>query len=65
VLEGFLNGGPVFTVVDVIGNTFGSFARRINPNADVPIQELRIRLSNPSAVCCANPMGIDNIVIRR
>lgn len=65
VLEGSLNSESMFTVVDVIGNTFGTFARRPNPKADVPIQELHIRLSNPSAPCCANPMGVDNIVLSR
>lgn len=65
VIEGFLNAAPMFTVVDVIGNTFGAFARRPNPSADVPVQEIRIRLSNPSAPCCSNPMGVDNIVMSR
>jgi hypothetical protein len=65
VIEGVLNSEPMFTVVDVIGNTFGAFARRPNPKADVPVQELRLRLSNPSAPCCTNPMGVDNIVLSR
>jgi hypothetical protein len=65
VIEGSLNGEPTFTVIDVIGNTFGAFARRTNPKADVPVQEIRIRLSNPSAPCCSNPMGVDNIVVSR
>jgi len=26
---------------------------------------VRIRLSNPSAPCCTNPMGLDNIVLSR
>jgi hypothetical protein len=65
VIEGFLNSEQVFTVVDVIGNTFGAFARRTNPMSDMPVQEIRLRLSNPSAPCCGNPMGIDNIVVSR
>lgn len=65
VIEGYLNNGPAFSVVDVIGNTFGAFARRSNPRADVPVQEIRLRLSNPSAPCCENPMGVDNIVVSR
>jgi hypothetical protein len=65
VIEGFLNSEQVFAVVDVIGNTFGAFARRSNPKSDMPVQEIRLRLSNPSAACCSNPMGIDNIVVRR
>ena len=65
VVEGFINSEPAFTVIDVIGNTFGAFAKRMNPKADVPVQEIRIRLSNPSALCCSNPMGVDNIVVSR
>jgi len=65
VIEGSLNAKQMFAVSDVIGNTFGAFARRSNPKADVPVQELRIRLSNPSAPCCGNPMGVDNIVVSR
>jgi len=65
VIEGSLNAKQMFAVSDVIGNTFGAFARRSNPKADVPVQELRIRLSNPSAPCCGNPMGVDTIVVSR
>ena len=65
VIEGSLNSKQVFAVSDVIGNTFGAFARRSNPKADVPVQEIRVRLSNPSAPCCGNPMGVDNIVVSR
>ena len=65
VIEGFLNSKKMFEVADVVGNTFGAFARRSNPKADVPVQDLRIRLSNPSAPCCGNPMGVDNIVVSR
>jgi hypothetical protein len=65
VIEGFLNSDQIYASVDVIGNTFGAFARRSNPNADTAVQEIRIRLSNPSAPCCSNPMGVDNIVVSR
>jgi hypothetical protein len=65
VIDGFLNGEQMFSVADVIGNTFGAFARRSNPKADTPVQEIRVRLSNPSAACCGNPMGVDNIVVSR
>ncbi len=65
VIEGFLNSELMFSVVDVVGNTFGAFARRSNPKADVSVKEIRIRLSNPSAPCCGNPMGVDNIVVSR
>jgi hypothetical protein len=65
VIEGFLNADQIYASVDVIGNTFGAFARRSNPNGDMAVQEIRIRLSNPSAPCCSNPMGVDNIVVSR
>jgi len=65
VIEGYLNNELTFSVVDVIGNTFGAFARKPNPKADIPVQEIRLRLSNPSAPCCENPMGIDNVVVSR
>ena len=65
VIEGFLSSEPTFTVIDVLGNTFGNFARTSNPHADMPVDQLRIRLSNPSAACCSNPMGLDNIVLNR
>jgi hypothetical protein len=65
VIEGFFNSEQVFSVVDVIGNTFGAFARQSNPNASTVVDEVRIRLSNPSAPCCTNPMGLDNIVLSR
>lgn len=65
VIEGFLSAEPMFTVMEVLGNTFGNFARTPNPRADLPVDVLLIRLSNPSAPCCSNPMGIDNIVLNR
>jgi hypothetical protein len=65
VFEGSLSGDPVFTIVNVLGNTFGAFARTPNPRSDAAIDTLLIRLSNPSAPCCSNPMGVDNIVLSR
>jgi hypothetical protein len=65
VIEGFLSSEPVFTVVNVLGNTFGNFVRTPNPRADAPVDVVLIRLSNPAAPCCGNPMGIDNIVLNR
>lgn len=65
VIEGFLSSEPVFTVVNVLGNTFGNFVRAPNPRADAPVDVVLIRLSNPAAPCCSNPMGVDNIVLNR
>jgi len=65
VIEGSLSADPMFTVINVLGNTFGAFVRTANPRADTPVDALVIRLSNPSAPCCSNPMGVDNIVLSR
>ena len=65
VIEGFLSGEPAYTVVTVLPNTFGRFVRTENPSDHVAVDELVIRLSNPAAPCCGNPMGIDNIVLSR
>lgn len=63
VFQGFLNSIPVFTVSGTVPNTFGAFATRANPNAALPIDALLITLSNPATPCCANPVGLDNIVV--
>ena len=63
VITGAANGATVFTIQNTQGNTFGNFATVVNPNATTLIDALTIRLSNPSAPCCPNPMGLDNIVI--
>ena len=64
-LEGVLRNRVVYTVADTLGNTFGNFATVTNPHEGVPIDELIIRLRNPAAPCCRNPMGLDNIVLRK
>ena len=43
-------------------NTFGAFARVTNPNPDLRIDTLLIRLSNPGP---GNPVGFDTVVLRR
>jgi hypothetical protein len=32
---------------------------------DSAIDTLLIRLTNPAAACCGNPVGIDNIIVVR
>jgi hypothetical protein len=46
-------------------NTFGTFVTVVNPAAAALIDTLVISLSNPSAPCCSNPMGVDNIVVSK
>lgn len=64
-ISGLVNGVVAFTIADVQGNTFGNFATISNPRAGVAINALRIRLTNPAAPCCANPVGLDNIRVVR
>jgi len=63
--EGALQGRFAYSFGGVVGNTFGDFATVTNPQANTPIDALIIRLTNPAAPCCRNPMGLDNIVLRR
>jgi hypothetical protein len=69
VLEGLLSEQVMFTVDDGLPNTFGRFVKVTNPHLNVPIDTLIIRLTNPlansSPTLPGNPMGIDNIVVRR
>ena len=65
VIEGFLSGEPAYTAFAVHQFPFGRFVRTENPDDNVPVDAVVIRLSNPAAPCCANPMGVDNIVLNR
>jgi hypothetical protein len=62
---GFVGSAVVFAVSGQQGNTFGNFVTVANAQAGASIDTLLIRLTNPAAPCCSNPMGLDNIVIRR
>jgi hypothetical protein len=64
-ISGLDRGALVFTIQDIQGNTFGNFATIVNRSAAVPIDTLRIRLTNPAAPCCSNPVGLDNIRVLR
>jgi hypothetical protein len=64
VFTGMANSTVVFAVSGRQGNTFGNFATIANPQSAAPIDTLLIRLSNPAAPCCGNPVGLDNIVVR-
>ena len=55
----------LFHLAGTIPNTFGHFVPLINPDADLRIDTLVIRLSNPATPCCANPVGFDTVVLRR
>jgi hypothetical protein len=64
-VTGSLHGAVVFTLHDVQGNTFDGFATVANPYAAAAADTLRIRLTNPAAPCCTNPVGLDNIRVVR
>ena len=60
-ITGLRNEIAVFTVSDTVPNTFGNFKTVVNSHGTDVIDLLIIRLSNPAAACCSNPMGLDNI----
>ncbi len=60
-ITGIANSATVFTIQNTQGQTFGGFATVTNPQPALQIDTLLIRLTNPSAPCCANPMGFDNL----
>jgi hypothetical protein len=62
---GLAKGALVFTIANVQGNVFGGFATIANPHPGAAIDTLLIRLTNPAAPCCSNPVGLDNIRIVR
>jgi hypothetical protein len=62
---GVRNSATVFTVNGAVPNPMGAFVTVINGFATSAIDMLLITLSNTSAPCCANPVGLDNIVVTR
>jgi hypothetical protein len=64
-ITGTRDDAIVFTIADRLPNTFGSFRTVVNPHGTDIIDTLTISLSNPSAPCCTNPMGLDNIALGR
>lgn len=64
-ITGLRNSAMRLTVAGTQPNTFGNFATVVNPRPSDLIDTLVISLSNPSAPCCQNPMGIDNIVLTK
>ncbi len=65
VFTGLSGSTTVFTVEGTRPNTFGEFKTVDNPHSADTIDALLIRLSNPAAPCCANPVGLDNIRLQR
>jgi hypothetical protein len=64
-ITGTAHGSAALSMQDVQGNTFGGFATIVNSHPATAIDGLRIRLTNPAAPCCTNPVGLDNIRVVR
>jgi hypothetical protein len=62
---GLRAGAAVFSFSGTVPNTFGAFSTVMNTQPLAEIDTLLIRVTNPVVVCCNNPVGIDNIVLRR
>jgi hypothetical protein len=62
-ITGVVNSMTVLNIRGTQGNTFGNFATVANPQPTTLLDALLIHLTNPSAPCCSNPMGLDNIVL--
>jgi hypothetical protein len=63
IITGVKDDTIVFTVADRLPNTFGNFRTVVNPHGSDVIDAIIISLSNPAALCCSNPMGVDNVVL--
>jgi hypothetical protein len=61
---GLYKGATMFTVSGEVPHTYGAFATVDNAYANVTVDTLIIRLTNGyPGLCCANPLGIDNLAI--
>lgn len=60
VIEGTRGSAVQFTIQGTVPNTFGRFATVTNGQADLLIDALSIRITNPTA-SGSNPVGVDNI----
>jgi hypothetical protein len=63
-IAGLRGGAEVLTLSGTVPNTFGQF-RTVSGGEPVTIDTLRITLTNRAAPCCANPMGIDNLLLAK
>jgi hypothetical protein len=65
MIMGLRNAAPMFTMTATLPNTFGNFVTVVNPQAAAVIDTLVVNLTNTSAACCSNPMGVDNIAVSK
>jgi hypothetical protein len=64
-IVGVRAGTAVFSLSGTVPNTFGTFATISNPQSADLVDTLILRLTNPATPCCSNPVGFDNVVLRR
>jgi hypothetical protein len=64
-ITGLRNATQVFTFTSTVPLSLGNFRTVVNPYANDVIDTLVIRLTNATTMCCSNPMGIDNISLRK
>lgn len=64
MITGIANNATVFTINATQPNTFGNFATVSNPDMNVQVDTLLIQRMNPAAPCCANPVGLDTVVVK-
>jgi hypothetical protein len=63
-ITGVRDFSVVFTMSDIVPNTFGNFRTIASTHPTDLIDTLTIQLTNP-VTCCPNPIGIDNIRVVR
>lgn len=64
VITGTNRTVQALSLTGTIPNTFGRFAT-VSSSGSTAIDTLVIRLAQPTVPCCQNPMGLDNITVRR
>jgi hypothetical protein len=65
VFTGLRNSATVYSVSGAVPNPFGKYARVSNPESDKLVDALQIIIISNSASCCANSVGLDNIIVNR
>lgn len=64
-IAGYLDSREVLALTATLPNTFGKLVKVTNPNPPQMLDLLFIHMVNPATKCCSNPVGLDNIVLKR
>jgi hypothetical protein len=62
-ITGFRDAAVVFSMTGTVPNTYGNFRTVLRSAGREMIDALIITLTNPTSI--GNPMGLDNIILRR